>query len=60
MRRLNLPLHPLTAGSTGKAPAYSPNYREEAERIVAEERAQTEKMPRYDVGHRALLTNRLD
>ena len=39
----------LTPGSNGKAPAYSPNYREEAERIVAEERAQTEKMPRYEV-----------
>ena len=28
----------------------SPNYREEAERIVAEERVQGEKMPVYEVG----------
>jgi hypothetical protein len=27
----------------------SPNYREEAERIVAEEKAQGEKMPVYEV-----------
>jgi hypothetical protein len=37
-------------GST-KAPMVSPNYREEAERIVAEERAQTEKLPVYEVCH---------
>lgn len=40
-------------GQAGKVPAYSPNYREEAERIVAEERAQTEKMPVYEVSLRA-------
>jgi hypothetical protein len=34
----------------GKVPMVSPNYREEAERIVAEERAQGEKMPVYEVG----------
>jgi len=34
--------------SSGKAPMVSPNYREEAERIVAEERAQTEKLPVYE------------
>ncbi|KAI9639676.1 putative Serine/threonine-protein kinase [Dioszegia hungarica] len=31
-----------------KAPQVSPNYREEAERIVADERAQSEKMPQYE------------
>lgn len=30
-----------------KVPAASPNYREEAEKIVADERAQSEKMPVY-------------
>lgn len=53
----------LTPGSNGKAPAYSPNYREEAERIVAEERAQTEKMPRYEVRLALIVvasTNRRD
>ncbi|KAK1924405.1 putative serine/threonine-protein kinase [Papiliotrema laurentii] len=49
----NMPAQGLTAGNAqgnanAKAPAYSPNYREEAERIVAEERAQTEKMPVYE------------
>lgn len=37
------------SAGNGKAPMTSPNYREEAERIVAEERAQTEKMPVYEV-----------
>jgi hypothetical protein len=32
-----------------KGPMVSPNYREEAERIVAEEKAQGEKMPVYEV-----------
>lgn len=32
----------------GRAPIPSPNYREEAERIVADERAQSERMPRYE------------
>ena len=32
-----------------KAPIPSPNYREEAEKIVADERAQSEKMPVYEV-----------
>lgn len=35
--------------SQAKAPMASPNYREEAERIVADERAQSEKMPVYEV-----------
>nr|XP_031857811.1 uncharacterized protein CI109_006754 [Kwoniella shandongensis]KAA5524883.1 hypothetical protein CI109_006754 [Kwoniella shandongensis] len=34
--------------ASGKAPMVSPNYREEAERIVADERAQSEKMPVYE------------
>lgn len=34
---------------SSKVPQASPNYREEAERIVADERAQNEKMPVYDV-----------
>ena len=34
-----------------KAPMVSPNYREEAERIVAEEKASGEKMPVYEVRH---------
>lgn len=38
----------------GQAPMGSPNYREEAERIVAEERAQGEKMPVYDVRRASL------
>lgn len=39
----------LTTSTTGqnKIPAASPNYREEAEKIVADERAQSEKMPVY-------------
>nr|XP_018263259.1 CAMK/CAMK1/CAMK1-RCK protein kinase [Kwoniella dejecticola CBS 10117]OBR85417.1 CAMK/CAMK1/CAMK1-RCK protein kinase [Kwoniella dejecticola CBS 10117] len=37
-----------TSASGGKAPMVSPNYREEAERIVADERAQSEKMPVYE------------
>ena len=44
----------VSGQAKGGAPAYSPNYREEAERIVAEERANTEKMPVYEVGHRCL------
>lgn len=35
--------------TNGKAPIPSPNYREEAEKIVADERAQSEKMPVYEV-----------
>ena len=37
------------ADAQGKAPATSPNYREEAERIVEEERVQGEKVPKYEV-----------
>jgi len=46
---------PANAGASqrdsgnGKAPIPSPNYREEAEKIVADERAQSEKMPVYEV-----------
>lgn len=44
-----MPAQGLSANQgNGKAPMTSPNYREEAERIVAEERAQTEKMPVYE------------
>lgn len=53
----DMPSQGLSAGnaagqpqtSNGKAPLPSPNYREEAERIVADERAQSEKMPVYEV-----------
>lgn len=38
------------SNGASKAPMVSPNYREEAERIVAEEKAHGEKMPVYDVG----------
>jgi len=34
--------------SSGRAPQVSPNFREEAERIVADERAQSEKLPHYE------------
>ncbi|WVQ99292.1 hypothetical protein IAU59_006424 [Kwoniella sp. CBS 9459] len=37
-----------SSNSGGKVPMVSPNYREEAERIVADERAQSEKMPVYE------------
>ncbi|WVR07177.1 hypothetical protein IAU60_004218 [Kwoniella sp. DSM 27419] len=40
-------VQPQTSNS-GKGPMVSPNYREEAERIVADERAQNEKMPVYE------------
>ncbi|WWC89495.1 uncharacterized protein L201_004419 [Kwoniella dendrophila CBS 6074] len=39
---------PQSQQSGSKAPMVSPNYREEAERIVADERAQSEKMPVYE------------
>ncbi|KAK6910266.1 hypothetical protein I203_104298 [Kwoniella mangroviensis CBS 8507] len=39
---------PQSSQSGSKAPMVSPNYREEAERIVADERAQSEKMPVYE------------
>lgn len=47
-----MPTQGLAAGGNGydsKVPQVSPNYREEAERIVADERAQSEKMPVYEV-----------
>jgi serine/threonine protein kinase len=47
MRSLNLDAQP-TEHQQGKAPISSPNYREEAEKIVADERAQSEKMPVYE------------
>jgi len=50
----------VSGQAKGGAPAYSPNYREEAERIVAEERANTEKMPVYEVGHRCSRRTRSD
>lgn len=37
------------SNGSSKAPMGSPNYREEAERIVADEKAQNEKMPVYEV-----------
>jgi hypothetical protein len=50
-----MPTQGLAAGGNGydsnsKVPQASPNFREEAERIVADERAQSEKMPVYEVG----------
>jgi len=50
MRSLNLDAQPVEH-QQGKAPIASPNYREEAEKIVADERAQSEKMPVYEVSH---------
>ena len=47
-----MPTQGLAAGGNGydsKVPQASPNFREEAERIVADERAQSEKMPVYEV-----------
>lgn len=45
-------------GNNG-APVPSPNYREEAEKIVADERAQSEKMPVYEVSHATLCAFRM-
>ncbi|WRT66214.1 uncharacterized protein IL334_003167 [Kwoniella shivajii] len=42
------PAQSQASQSGSKAPMVSPNYREEAERIVADERAQSEKMPVYE------------
>ena len=42
---------PQMSNGASKAPMVSPNYREEAERIVAEEKAQGEKIPTYEVGN---------
>jgi hypothetical protein len=46
---LDAPAQEQQSTSQTKAPIASPNYREEAERIVADERAQSEKMPVYEV-----------
>jgi serine/threonine protein kinase len=53
-----MPTQGLAAGGNGydsKVPQGSPNFREEAERIVADERAQSEKMPVYEVCLDSLL-----
>lgn len=45
----------MRVAQQNKVPAASPNYREEAEKIVADERAQSEKMPVYAVRENLLL-----
>jgi hypothetical protein len=41
-----------SAAQQGRVPIPSPNYREEAEKIVADERAQSSQMPVYEVSRR--------